>query len=168
MALSEEELYTCYRRLEKPLYNVLFRWLWHAQDCQDLIHDAFLRLWDKRANVDAAHIDNLAWTTALNLARNRLRWRRLWRSADTIDLPNDESDPAEVTNRHQRELKLRAALKSLPTSQRHVVLLSEFGGLTTAEIAHVLGIPPGTVGSRKHLALAQLKKRFPEIDDGYY
>ncbi|MEO8801888.1 MAG: sigma factor, partial [Rudaea sp.] len=69
MALSEAELYACYRRMERPLYNVLYRWLWQAQDCQDLIHDAFVRVWDRRAQVDAKRLDNLVWTTALNLAR---------------------------------------------------------------------------------------------------
>jgi RNA polymerase sigma-70 factor (ECF subfamily) len=50
--------------------------LWNRQDCQDLIHDAFLRVWRQRQRIDMGSLDALIWTTALNLARNRLRWRR--------------------------------------------------------------------------------------------
>jgi RNA polymerase sigma-70 factor, ECF subfamily len=164
MALSEGELFACYRRLEKPLYNVLFRWLWQAQDCQDVIHDAFLRVWRARARVDAARLDKFVWTAALNLARNRLRWRNVWRFAAVDTEVSDDRDPVEVAAQHQRDMRLRVALDRLPREQREVVLLSEFGGLSTAEIADVLHIPPGTVGSRKHIALSQLRRELSEND----
>jgi RNA polymerase sigma-70 factor (ECF subfamily) len=162
MALSEGELFACYRRLEKPLYNVLFRWLWQAQDCQDVIHDAFLRVWRERARVDAARLDKLVWTAALNLSRNKLRWRKLWRlGAMDIETAHDR-DPVEAAAQSQREMAFRRALRILPRHQREVLLLSEFGGLSTAEIANVLNIPAGTVGSRKHAALSQLRRELSE------
>jgi len=164
MPLSEGALCACYRRMEKPLYNVLYRWLWQAQECQDTMHDAFMRVWEKRGSVDEAKLDNFVWTTALNLARNRLRWRGLWRFSG----PNEEAnalagaDPLEAAARRQRDARLRAALATLPQAMRQVLLLSEFGGLGVAEIAQVLGVPPGTVGSRKHQALARLRAQLNE------
>lgn len=163
MALSEDALYACYRRMEKPLYNVLYRWLWQPQECQDAIHDAFMRVWEKRARVDATRLDKLVWTTALNLARNRLRWRSLWRFAEPDeDAAAADDGPLETTERRQRDQRLRAALATLPRAMRQVLLLSEFGGLGVAEIAEVLGIPTGTVGSRKHQALARLRTQLEE------
>jgi RNA polymerase sigma-70 factor (ECF subfamily) len=162
MALSEGELFACYRRLEKPLFNVLFRWLWQAQDCQDVIHDAFMRVWHGRARVDAARLDKLVWTAALNLARNRLRWRNVWRFAGVDAEVSDDRDPIEVVAHHQRDMRLRGALDRLPRGQREVVLLSEFAGMSTAEIADVLNIPSGTVGSRKHVALLQLRRELSD------
>ena len=163
MALSEDALYACYRRMEKPLYNVLYRWLWQPQECQDTIHDAFMRVWEKRARVDATRLDKLVWTTALNLARNRLRWRGLWRFAEPDEGATAADDgPLETTERWQSDQRLRAALATLPRAMRQVLLLSEFGGLGVAEIAEVLGIPTGTVGSRKHQALARLRAHLNE------
>jgi RNA polymerase sigma-70 factor (ECF subfamily) len=162
MALSEDALYACYRRMEKPLYNVLYRWLWQAQECQDTIHDAFVRIWEKRARVDEARLEKLVWTTALNLARNRLRWRSLWRFAEIEDSVSGEDGPFEASQRHERDARLRSALARLPNSMRQVLLLAEFGGLGIAEIAEVLGIPPGTVGSRKHQALVRLRAELKE------
>lgn len=162
MALREDALYASYRRLERPLYNVLYRQLWQAQDCQDVIHDAFLRVWERRTGVDETTLDALIWTTALNLARNRLRWRRLWRHE-----PLDESVPLQdddVATDFLATRRLRKALRELPTASRDVLLLSEFGGLRGAEIAAVLGIPAGTVASRKHQAMDRLKILLGEPD----
>jgi len=153
--LREEALYASYRRLERSLYNVLYRQLWQAEDCQDVIHDTYMRLWERRAKVDEATLDPLVWTTALNLARNRLRWCRLWRHA-----PLEEAAELSVADDAEDFLatrRLRAALRDLPPASRDVLLLSHFSDLRGADIAQVLGIPAGTVASRKHHAMERLK-----------
>ena len=166
MPLDEAELLACYRRLETPLYNALYRWLWQAQDCQDLIHDAFVRVWHRRASVDAARLDALVWSTALNLARNRLRWRALWRFGEAqAETAGEHADALTAATRREDEQRLRAALRRLPRRLREVLVLSEFGGLGVAEIADVLQIPAGTVGSRKHAAMARLRTWLGGTDD---
>ncbi len=159
MALGEAALLAGYRRLERPLFNVLYRQLWQREDCQDLIHDAFVRVWARRATVDEATLDALVWTTALNLARNKLRWRRLWRHVPlNPDLPDGARDGGDFLATR----RLRAALHQLPAASRDVLLLSEFSGLRGQEIAQMLGIPPGTVASRKHHAMARLRRLMEE------
>jgi len=165
MALGEGELYACYRRLETPLYNVLYRRLWQAQDCQDVVHDAFVRVWARRHQVDGPRLDALVWTTALNLARNRLRWRSLWRFGELDPLAAADADPLAEAARRGEQRRLRGALAHLPRAMRDVLLLAEFGGLGNAEIAAVLGIPIGTVGSRRHQALARLRTLLQEHAD---
>jgi len=154
--LDSDSLEACYRRLERPLYNVLYRWLWDRQACQDVIHDSFLRLWDRRATLEPDALDALVYTTALNLARNRLRWRKLrqWVVFDETS-QIDSGDDGEQAAEHQL---LRRALDQLPDSDRQLLLLSEFSGFDTAEIAGLLGIAAGTVGSRRHRAVARLRQ----------
>jgi RNA polymerase sigma-70 factor (ECF subfamily) len=163
--MDEATLLAAYRRLRVPLHNVLYRWLWHAADCEDVMHDAFLRVWDRRATVDAARADALLYATALNLARNRLRWRGLWRFvAPDRDAVADE-DPSLDADRQLAQRRVRAALEQLDDTARNVLLLSEFAGLDTVELAQVLGVAPGTVGSRRHRALAALRRELGD-DDG--
>lgn len=154
MALGEDALYASYRRLERPLFNVLYRQLWQREDCQDVIHDAYARIWERRAKVDETTLDALVWTAALNLARNRLRWRRLWRHE-----PLDENAPdtAPSNEDFMATRRLHDALRQLPSVLRDVLLLSEFTELRGHEIAAVLSIPAGTVASRKHNAVERLK-----------
>jgi len=163
MTLREDALQASYRRLERALYNVLYRQLWQAQDCQDVIHDAFMRVWERRAKVDEATLDALLWTTALNLARNRLRWRKLRRHVPLEQaeaVPHDAGGGDFLATR-----RLRQALRELPPASRDVLLLAEFSGLRGAEIAAVLGIPAGTVASRKHHAMERLKTLLGESVD---
>jgi RNA polymerase sigma factor (sigma-70 family) len=161
MTLRKEALYACYQRLERPLYNVLFRQLWQQEDCQDLIHDTFMRVWERRDGIREDTLDALVWTTALNLSRNRLRWRVLRRHE-----PLDEQTMQHLATHESvdflAERYVRVALRKLPTIWRDVLLLSEFSGMRDSEIAAVLGIPAGTVASRKHLALARLKELLGE------
>jgi RNA polymerase sigma-70 factor (ECF subfamily) len=164
MTLRQDALYASYRRLEKPLFNVLYRQLWQADDCQDVIHDAYVRVWERRAKVDVTTLDALVWTTALNLTKNKLRWRML-RRHDVLDealLPqaDNEQPPDFLAVR-----RLHEALRQLPRMWQQVLLLSEFSGMSGNDIAVVLGIPVGTVASRKHLAMARLKSLLGESLD---
>jgi RNA polymerase sigma-70 factor (ECF subfamily) len=164
MAIDEATLLACHARIEKPLYNVLYRRLWDAHECQDLIQDAFLALWHRRARISAESVDALAWTAALNLANNRLRWRRL-RQWVALDDAGDHVDAALTPEELAAQSRVRAALDALDARLRDVLLLSEVAGLATNEIAAVLGIAPGTVGSRKHAAVARMRALLGDADD---
>ena len=77
-ALDKATLERLYVKLEKPMFNVVYRWLWNAGDAQDVVQEAFLKIWNVRDDVDLATVDSLLYRTALNLASNRRRSSRLW------------------------------------------------------------------------------------------
>ena len=54
------------------------------------------------------------------------------------------------------------ALAALPPEQRAIVVLRHLFDYKPREIAEVLDLPPGTVGSRLHRALAALAERLRE------
>ncbi|MDQ6647517.1 MAG: sigma-70 family RNA polymerase sigma factor [Pseudomonadota bacterium] len=165
MTLRQEALLASYRRLERPLYNVLYRQLWQAEDCQDVIHDAYVRVWERRDTVDEATLDPLLWTTALNLAKNRLRRWRVLRRHDDVDSMATTLAANEMTEDFLTTRRLQHALRQLPRASQQLLLMSTFSGMRGAEIASVLGIPAGTVASRKHAAMAQLKLLMGEPAD---
>jgi RNA polymerase sigma-70 factor (ECF subfamily) len=163
--ISASEIEACYVRVGRGLFNALYRMLWDAAGAEDIIHDAMLRLWSRRRHLHAAQIDALAWTTAINLARNRLRWGRLrqWVGVEVLD---ERRDPDGADARSQTDLHdLRAALGQLEPVDREIVLLAEFGGFTTDELARILRIAPGTVGSRKHRAINRLRELMQAASD---
>lgn len=165
MALSEAALLTCYQRLEKPLYNILFRMLWHKEDSQDVIHEAFLKVWATRDTVDESRLDALMYHAALNLARNRIRWRMtwLWEPIEVLfEHASDAKNPEQLLADGEVNKALRSALRALPSPQREALLLTEFSELSLAEAAEVLNIPAGTVGSRRHLAIRRLRALWKE------
>lgn len=160
-ALTRARLEALYVKTEKPLFNVVYRWLWSREEAHDVVQDAFLKLWAMRERVREETVEPLVYRIALNLAANRRRSRKVWQwlALDTVlpwwGRPDDEADPA----RRQEEALTRAAVDGLPEPLRQVVVLAEMSGLTYAQVGEVLGIPEGTVGSRRNRALALLRER---------
>jgi RNA polymerase sigma-70 factor (ECF subfamily) len=158
--LSAAQWQALYRRLETPLYNLAFRYLWRAQDAEDAVHDAFLQLWARRHRVLAATADRYAWVAVLNLCRKRRRWARARQflvGDETLDgLEGDASLEADAARREQ-EARLRAQIERLPEKLRAVLLLADFSDMGYEQIAVLLAIPAGTVASRRHLALQRLR-----------
>ena len=69
----------------------------------------------------------------------------------------DGSLGAATTDSPDERLDLAAALAALPVELRAVVLLVDAEGLSYDAAAEVIGIAPGTVGSRLNRARAELR-----------
>lgn len=124
---------------------------------EDAAQAAFWRVWRARARFRAgAAFAPWLYRIVLNEAR-RLRPRAWGQPAPEPTLAEGEADAAdlEAIRRWDRQ-RLRAVIRDLPLHQRAPLVLMYFTGLREAEIAEVLGIPPGTVKSRLHAARARL------------
>lgn len=159
--LDEVELERLYARLEGPLYNAVYRWVWDEEEARDIVQDAFMRLWHMRARVRLGTVDALLWRIALNRASNRRRARKLrqWLSLDAVRPPESPAPRVDaLLSDHQEHQALRAAVEALPEKLRRVILMCEFSGMSYQEISDVLDIPPGTVASRRHNAIKRLRQ----------
>lgn len=162
------DLERLYARLDKPLFNVVYRWIWDREEALDVVQEAFVRLWRRRDEVDPATVEALVYRIALNLASNRRRARKLWRWV-SLEAVWDRSSSAVSADERlagaQRERALRDAVEALPEDLRRVVMLCEYSDLSQRQIAELLKIPPGTVGSRRHRALALLREHLGGGDE---
>lgn len=146
-----------YQRLERPLYNAAFRYLWHAEDAHDVVQDAFMKLWDARARIRPEGAEAYAWRAVLNTASNKRRWHKL-RAIVGLEGLTTLLTPEDALARKLEDESVRKAVDALPDDLKRVLLLSEVGGLKHDEIGAVLDIPVGTVASRRHRAFARLKE----------
>lgn len=83
-------------------------------------------------------------------------WTR--RKSEPLAL-DEESSAVAVPEPDDRIEAAREAIASLPSLQREILDLRFAQDLSYAEMAEVLGIPAGTVRSRLHNAIAQLRLR---------
>ncbi len=155
------EFEALYLRLEKPVFNVVYRWLWNTEEARDVTQEAFMKVWDARKRVVLATVEPLVFRSALNLAANRLRGRKLRRFfslESAVHEVDPKQDPHATLEVQQRRAAVRKAIEALPEKLKSVVVLCELSGLSTQQIADALEIPSGTVSSRRSLAMDALEK----------
>ncbi len=155
------------RYLER-VYRYLRNLTRDEETARELAHETFLSL---RPLVDVGKRPGEAYvfTTARNMALSS--WRRRQsedRKRECAEAENDQAggtwysddaatSPTQEVERRELRLGLETALTKLPEDQRSVFLLSEVEGLKYERIAEVMGIPAGTVASRKHHATRALR-----------
>jgi RNA polymerase sigma factor (sigma-70 family) len=102
-----------------------------------------------------------AWLVGigLNVCRAQLRGP----GPLTYAVSGSAPDTAEVVAERELAARVRAAIAELPSGQREAVGLYYLAGLTQAEAATHLGIPPGAVKTRLHKARAKLRVRLEPL-----
>src|SRR4051812_6527452 len=149
-----EELFHLY---EKPLTNYLFRLTGNRARSEDLLQDAFLRLWKAAPGYEpSAKVSTYIFRIAHNLFLNDVA-RRREKALESLEAET-RSEPSSDLNRRELQSQVQRAVESLPEGEREVLLLSEYNGFKYAEISEILGIPVGTVKSRMFSAVQRLKE----------
>ena len=82
------------------------------------------------------------------------------------DRPDDLPQPAEAVEAQLDRQAIRQALAGLTPDHREVIVLRYFADLTVPELAETIGVPLGTVKSRLHRALGQLRDQLTTDADG--
>ncbi len=136
----------------------------HAEDAEDALQEALSRVLGKRAP-HPANLRAYMYKAVHNAVLNsfRARWRR-WRREQS-GLPEVVAVFQEPAERREEIDMLNAAIGSLPTEQREVVIMKIWGGLSFADIAEGLAIPRDTAASRYRYALEALRKRMRKSSD---
>jgi len=130
---------------------------------EEAAQEALVRAWRSCSTFDPAGGPLRAWLftivhhVAVDLARSRAR---------RPSLPHAAADSESVTRAtatHEDAVVLRHqlvdALSGIGDLHRHVVVETVLKDRSHAEVAAELGVPPGTVRSRLHYALRQLRAR---------
>jgi RNA polymerase sigma-70 factor, ECF subfamily len=148
--------------LARSVYGSALRVLGDYGSAQDVVQDVFVELWAHPGRYDPAagtlrtYLTVLARRRAVDVLRSELRRAaRQERSYRLTPAPPALGAGDEMMATETASL-IRAAVDELPPSQRQVIELAYFEGLTCREVAHAVGIPEGTAKSRLRLALAKL------------
>jgi RNA polymerase sigma factor (sigma-70 family) len=164
VALSKQELETVYRDLEAALYNFALRWVFDAALAEEVVHEAFIRIWNQRDAVAVQTLKGLLFKTVQNLAYNEIRRRKLRETLAIINWLSPAARPSSEDGMiHDQELvQMRQCLEKLPRDLREVLLLAEFSQMSYAQLAVTLNIAEGTVASRKSRALQMMRQFMTE------
>jgi RNA polymerase sigma-70 factor (ECF subfamily) len=150
-------------RLAPAVYGGALRVLGHHAAAQDVVQDVFVELWtcpgryDPDAGPLRAYLTMQARHRAVDLIRSELRRVARQERSSRLEPRQPDPSPWEQMMASEAAVAVRAAVRTLPESQRRIVELAYFRGLTCREAAKAAGIPEGTAKSRLRLALAKLE-----------
>ena len=165
-----EAFATLYDRHSRPAYSLAYRMMGEHQAAEDLVQDAFIKLWRSATSYRADRGSVRTWL--LSIVHNRgidqlrsLASRR--RTQEKIEASAPKSQPSEAFSeswRNSQREQVREALSTLPQEQLKILELAYFSGYTHVEIAEILNLPLGTVKGRMRLGLKKMKEYFGSQD----
>jgi RNA polymerase sigma-70 factor (ECF subfamily) len=161
-----------YARHRQGLYTLALSVTGRPERAEDAVQEAFARVCrTPGALADAGDPVAYVFAAVRNAAVDQVRRPGVTGEA----LAAGEGLPPEsIFNGHvdgpealalgaERERAVAEAVEGLPDEQKEVVVLRVYGGLTFAQIAHVIEAPLATVATRYRRALERLKRRLEKL-----
>jgi RNA polymerase sigma-70 factor, ECF subfamily len=155
-----------YDRHGRVAYSLAYRMMGERQAAEDLVQDAFLKLWRSARSYRPQRGSVRTWLLSIvhNQGIDQIRSsasRR--RTQDKVEASAPRFQPSDAfaqSWRNAQREQVREALKTLPQEQLKVLELAYFSGYTHVEIAELLDLPLGTVKGRMRLGLKKVKDYF--------
>jgi len=176
----EEAFAELVERHKGPLLNFFYKLLWDRQLSEDCCQEVFCRVFrHKHSYVPRASFAAYLYRIGRNLWIDRYRSRRNTPRPVSLDaelgdsghsvgslVAGDVRDPAYGCEVQDEVARVRRALDTLAAELRETLILVKYQGLKYAEAAEAQGVPIGTVRSRIHAAIDQVRSALSVGPDG--
>lgn len=143
-------------------FRLAFGMLHDGGSAEDAVQEAAVRAW-RRLNNLRPDTPLRPWFLAIVANQCRTVMRARWWSVVRLDRI-EESAGAGFEDRIVRGADIRAALRTLATDQREVLVLRYYLDLPLEEVAAITGVPVGTVKSRIYRGLAAMRPHFDAVE----
>ncbi|MGG3451036.1 sigma-70 family RNA polymerase sigma factor [Domibacillus aminovorans] len=162
-----EELYERYIKL---IYSFVFKFTNGNEDkSKEIVQLVFLKLWTTKSNHDPLKGSFANWllTVTRNVCVDYIRKDSLHTQNNSQLDPSWSSETADPNNEIEKRLifnEVAEAKSKLNISQKRLIDLLYWKGYSLTEIAKIENEPVGTIKSRLHQSLKQIKKHL-EVRD---
>lgn len=130
-----------------------------AQDAdiaEDAVQESLVRCWRALPSLrDVERFDQWLRRLLLNSVTEEFRKRRRFEA--TLRVVRLEPSVADASGALADRDEIQRAFRALSVEHRAVLVLHHYLGMSVAEVARNIGIPPGTAKSRLHYANAALR-----------
>jgi RNA polymerase sigma-70 factor, ECF subfamily len=166
---AADALYALYASRIYGLGLVLLK---NKADAEDLVQDTFLKVlrtgsaFDPRRGALDTWILLIARSLAIDLLRRRSLEARKLTSEPSVSDVADEPGPEWHAERRDLIQRVVKAMDRLPPRQRSALAFAYLGERSSAQVAELQGIPPGTVKSRIRAGIATIRQTLAEKGSG--
>jgi len=147
------------RQYERLVLVTALRLAGNLPDAQDISQDVFLKLYRNLGKLTSEEaVASWLYRVTVNACHDLRRQRRpedpMERSAQLLSA---DADPHEALAESERSRVLELSLRMLPEKERTALVLRDLEGLSTEEVARVLGSSEATVRSQVCKARVKVK-----------
>jgi RNA polymerase sigma-70 factor (ECF subfamily) len=132
------------RRHSGLFFSAAFRMCHQEQEAEDIVQEAFLKLWQKPEAFDAAKgVKFTTWfyRVVTNLAIDKVRRKKPQTNPDVLEFMADKKPLADMAMEEQQEqTALEKAIAALPERQRAALNLCFYEGLSNKEAAEIMDV----------------------------
>ena len=151
---------TLYRRYSRPVFGLALRRLGDRTRAEEAVQETFTSVWRSARTYRPERGPGAPWLYAV--ARNAIVDGARTRVDPVVAEPEDEpavdAGPPERAEQSWLAWRVHRSMEELPDSERAVLELAYWGGLSQSEIAERLRIPLGTVKTRTRSGLRRLSE----------
>lgn len=151
-----------YDNYSSAIYGVIFRIVQDEEAAQDILQEAFVKIWNNFQQYDKTKGRLFTWiiNLARNLAIDATRSKSFRNQQKNLELDKIVSfiDSNKSTSFNPEQIGLKTLIEKLRPEQREIIDLAYFRGYTQTEIAEALNIPLGTVKTRMRSAILRLRE----------
>ncbi len=153
-----------YDRYARLVYSLAYKILENAEEAEDITQEVFLTLWrrntyDPKRGSLSSFLTTMTRSRAIDKLRSKgARLRVLQRLQGTVRIEPNTPTPLEQASMGERSQVIRGALAQLSETERQVLEIAYYEGLSQSEIAKRLNIPLGTVKTRSRQGLLKLRQ----------
>jgi len=151
-----------YDNYAPALNGVIFRLVEDKSLSEDILQEAFVKIWNNFSNYDKSKGRLFTWMMNLtrNLTIDTLRSKGYKKQSKISGDENSVNNLQDTNSGFDKfdSMGIRKQLINLKPDQRIVIDLAYFNGFTQDEIAKEIGIPLGTVKTRMRTAILELRK----------
>jgi RNA polymerase sigma-70 factor, ECF subfamily len=141
-------------------YSVSFRVLGHAQDAEDVVQEAFIRLWKHlpRYRFDVK-LSTWLYKIIMNLCLDHLKSRHRQQEKNRMEMKDIFRTYASSTDGIEKEelhTLIQEAASGLAPAQKAVFVLRDLEGLEAEEVCAILSMTAGNMKSNLYYARKQV------------
>jgi RNA polymerase sigma-70 factor (ECF subfamily) len=155
-----ERLYAATRA---KLYGIVLRILRRVDLADDVMQEAYVKIWNSAGQFDPALSSPITWMVAI--ARNRaidvLRKKTevsVEDEPDAMEVSAEQADPLARREMNEELRRLLACMGRLDEDRRRLVLLAYYTGCTRQQLADQFGVPVNSVKTWLRRALAEIRE----------
>ena len=162
--MSEQTLISAFSRWRNRLLRQALRFLPSKEDAEDVLQDAFIRLWANAEQIETERdAASLATVVIRNMAVDHYRQQKRKPQTTDVEMLDLQEETADIDER--RQLVDEIMQRVLTPLQLRIVELREYEGLGYDEVASILGMQQPAVRMQLSRARRAIREEYVRVNN---